>query len=436
LGLPVIPKTTTTPNGWHSAICKAPDVEQWVQVDLGQPMLLQEVRLVPAHPPDFPERPGFGFPLRFKVEASDNADCSNPRLIFDGTASDFQHPGDNPMLLPAHGVTGRYVRVTATKLFERTSDFVFALSELEVYSNGKNVALRQPVSAPANTLATRWNPEFLTDGLAGGGELVDWESWLKQLSDRRGLADSLDEIHHRQAQALILAQQRALKAGVWMAGLLVAFILYAWGRARLARRHELEHLRDRIARDLHDEIGSHLGSIKLMSELALRDATGQDRESLEEIHRLAQEAAGSMRGIIWLVREPGEPTLGKLIEAMKQSAASLLAQVSWEMDAQGLDLSRKAPLDFHRHVFLFFREAAHNAVRHAAPKQVTVKITQSAGDFVLAIADDGRGFSSQTVSPGSGLANLRHRADALRGRVEIHSEEGGGTRVTLHAPLS
>jgi len=128
--------------------------------------------------------------------------------------------------------------------------------------------------------------------------------------------------------------------------------------------------------------------------------------------------------------------LGKLVEAMKQGAATLLTQTPWEMDIERLDLSRHAPLDFHRHVFLFFREAVHNIARHAAARHVTIGLSQTADGFKLTIADDGRGFDATAISPGSGLANLKHRAEALRGCMELTSEEGRGTCVTLHAPLS
>ena len=90
--------------------------------------------------------------------------------------------------------------------------------------------------------------------------------------------------------------------------------------SRRLREREMESLRQRMARDLHDEIGSHLGSIRLMSELALRD--GRDADSLEEIHRLAGEAAESMRGIIWLVREGDATKLAVLSRPCAKALAS------------------------------------------------------------------------------------------------------------------
>jgi signal transduction histidine kinase len=434
LGMPVVPASKST-NGWHGGIEKKPDTVQWVQVDLGTSQALQEVRLIPAHPPDFPDRPGFGFPQRFKIEAAETPDFAQPRLIFDGTPFDFQHPGDNPVPFPAEGVTGRYVRVTATRLWERSGDYVFALAELEVYYGGKNIALHQPVTALNSTLTALWHPEFLTDGLAQTGALMDWRTWLKLLSQRRELTDELGSLQQEQAAALTVAQHRAVGLAAAVAALLVLFLIEAAYRARRARRREIEVLRERIARDLHDEIGSHLGSISLMSELALRHASEPDREALQDIHRLAREAAVSMRGIIWLVREPGEPPLGRLVEAMKQNAAALLPHAKWELSAPERGLDHPVPLDFHRHVFLFFREALHNVSRHASAEKVDINVTCFEKEFCLIILDDGRGFDASAPSHGSGLANLRHRAEALGGRLELTSGPGQGTRVTLHAPL-
>lgn len=437
LGIPTTSSTVKT-NGWHSAISNSQDRLQWVQIDLGNSQALQEVRLIPAHPPDFPDRTGFGFPIRFKAEVSDEATFMEPRLIFDATAHDFPNPGDNPVPLSAMGMTGRFLRITATRLWERTSDYVFALGEVQVFAEGKNLALGRSVSALESTRSSLWNPDFVVDGLAPGGTLLDWESWLKQLSDRHELDRAVQELTMLETSALNTARHRAMN---WAAGggvLLVALFLIGLQKNRRARRREIETLRESIARDLHDEVGSHLGSISLASELTLRTNASPEeaRASLDEIHRMARQAAESMRGIVWLVREGGEPTLERLIQALRESAAVQMPNLRWELHTPDNPPKVSASLDFHRHVFLFFKEALHNITRHARATSVQIIAHWTTERFQLTITDNGLGFDAAKATDGSGLKNMKHRATALLGRLEITSLPLQGTTVKLTVPLS
>jgi signal transduction histidine kinase len=95
-----------------------------------------------------------------------------------------------------------------------------------------------------------------------------------------------------------------------------------------------------------------------------------------------------------------------------------------------------ASLEFHRQVFLFFREAAYNIARHAKATQVTVEITWQTKLFHLRIDDNGCGFDADAITAGNGLANLRHRAEVLGGTLHITSAPGNGTHITLEAALS
>jgi signal transduction histidine kinase len=153
------------------------------------------------------------------------------------------------------------------------------------------------------------------------------------------------------------------------------------------------------------------------------------------IHRLAGEAAESMRGIIWLVREGDAPPLTSLVEAMRQSAAALLKEIDWQMDATEGN-STTASLEFHRQVFLLFREAAHNIARHAHAAQVRIEVHWKAKHFHLRIEDNGCGFDVAAITAGNGLANLHHRASVLGGNLQITSKPGSGTRITLEADFS
>ena len=110
--------------GYHSQIAPDDQPVKWVQVDLGSSQPMEEVVLVPAHVVYGPHSgPGFGFPPRFKVEVSDSPDFATPRLVADHTSRDFVNPGNRHCHFPTPGLTGRFVRVTATKLWQRTNDF-------------------------------------------------------------------------------------------------------------------------------------------------------------------------------------------------------------------------------------------------------------------------------------------------------------------------
>jgi len=431
LGAPITPATLRS-NGWHSGIATSADQTKWVQVDLGVAQPLDEVRLYSAHPPDFPERPGFGFPVRFRLEAGDDAAFAHPQVLLDASAADFVNPADNPVSVPGRGVTARYLRMTATRLWERAGDYVIALGELEAYSQGRNVASGAAVTSSDETKTPAWSGAMLVDGHTSLGAIQPWPQWLAQLSRRQELTAELAMLRSQQADFSMQRQKLWLVLAVAAIVLSAGIGLWLHRRQRLQQRRALNDLRRQIARDLHDEIGSSLGSIALMSELALRDG---DQAAMQDIHRLSREAAESMRGIIWLVREPGLPTLERLVETMRQTSGSLLGGVAWDLHAPQ-DVAPPAPsLDFHRHVFLFFKEAVHNIARHAQAKTVRMDVTWTPQDFNLTLEDDGIGFDLARSCGGSGLENLRHRAAALHGRVEITSNPGHGTCIHLTVPL-
>jgi mono/diheme cytochrome c family protein len=176
--LPLPAGAPSPSNGWHSGISATPDVEKWVQVDLGKSVAIDAVRLVPARPTDFPDAPGFGFPVRFHVDASDDPTFAKPACIADQTKEDYANPGDAPVVFKPADVKARYVRVTAQQLWKRTGDYVFALAELEVDSEGTNVARGATVTSLDSIEAGRWSRRYLVDG-------NDSRSALPDLSDSK-----------------------------------------------------------------------------------------------------------------------------------------------------------------------------------------------------------------------------------------------------------
>ncbi len=155
--------------GYHSALARDMAQTKWVQVDLGKSISVKQIVYVGCHDDFNNIGAGFGFPLRFKIELSDDPLFhAGVVTVLDQTAADTTNPGTEPQTVAAGGKAGRFVRVTATKLAPRQGDFMFALAELSVIDvAGKNVALNAPVTALDSIEAPpRWSKKNLVDGIA------------------------------------------------------------------------------------------------------------------------------------------------------------------------------------------------------------------------------------------------------------------------------
>ena len=153
--------------GYHSAISPKQDASKWVQVDLGKATKLKRVVLRPCRDDFAGIGAGFGFPVRYKVEVSDDAEFTKPVPVADRTTEDGTNPGVTAVTLDADGTSGRYVRVTATKLAPRQNDYILALAEVQVIDAGeKNAAAGAKVtSLDSIEAAPRWRKTNLTDGI-------------------------------------------------------------------------------------------------------------------------------------------------------------------------------------------------------------------------------------------------------------------------------
>lgn len=157
--------------GYHSQIIGSPDQIKWVQLDLGKPQRVSQIQLRPAYDNYANIGPGFGFPVRYRVEAADDADFkTNVQLLHDATARDQPNPGTLPVTIAVDKATFRYLRVTATKLAERKQDYIFALAELEVQSADDNRNLARDKAVTVTALDSieapvRWGRSNLVDGV-------------------------------------------------------------------------------------------------------------------------------------------------------------------------------------------------------------------------------------------------------------------------------
>ncbi|MFZ9937284.1 MAG: histidine kinase [Luteolibacter sp.] len=433
LGLPVIPDGSTV-MGWHGVVASAAEQAQAVTVDLGRVVELDEIRLVAAWRKETGWDLYYGFPTRFRVETSLSGDFTDAVMVHDQTQSSLQSPGQNLQCFPAMGKPARYVRVTATRLRNRTGDFVFALGELQAYAGDVNVAKGAAVLAGESLESEVWSPAGLTDGSARGGKLLELPDWFRALDRRRKLLEQRKTMAMRRDLVFTRAEHTLVGASVFGAGgiVLIAGVL-SW-RGHRSRVIERERHRERLARDLHDELGSNLGSIALVSSLAAQEDAAQMRLDLAEIEQMARESADSMRDMVALLGGEANGGSEHWLNVMSGLAGRTMSNVEFECLLPTAPLAWEPNPETRREIYLFCKEVLHNAVRHGNPEHVSFHLSPAPRGLRIEIVDDGRGFDPEGVQGGHGLTNLGKRAAGLGARMVLTSSPGAGTRVLLEVP--
>jgi signal transduction histidine kinase/ligand-binding sensor domain-containing protein len=209
-------------------------------------------------------------------------------------------------------------------------------------------------------------------------------------------------------------------------------------RLRVAALLRVERERTRIAMDLHDELGSGLGSIGMLAGVAAREDldAGEQRRLVREIANLAGLLGSGLRSLVWSLRS-GRAGLAELSAQIADHARRLFPGDSPRLIAQlpAHVSDATLPPELRRHVLLLALEALHNVARHAAARNVTLTVQANGdGGLHLTVADDGRGFDTAAQSSGAGLESMRRRAAAIGARLDVRSLPQGGTRVVLDWP--
>jgi signal transduction histidine kinase len=203
---------------------------------------------------------------------------------------------------------------------------------------------------------------------------------------------------------------------------------------QLERERALAHERERIARDLHDDLGSSLARISLLSGLlrADRDNPGQIDSHAVKISQSADQTVRALEEIVWAVR-PNSDSLQSLVEYIAHFANELFdgGGIRCRLDLPADLPSRPLPPDVRHNIFLVVKEALTNAVKHAAAREVLVRAEATEHALEIVVQDDGKGFDTKQQSRGNGLGNMRRRVQAMGGTVTIESCPGQGTVVRL-----
>jgi signal transduction histidine kinase len=216
----------------------------------------------------------------------------------------------------------------------------------------------------------------------------------------------------------------------------IAFVIYGVYRNRLERLLAIERTRTRIATDLHDDIGSDLSKISLLSDIVRVQLSNEPEERdriLGRIADISRASVDAMRDIVWAI-DPKRDSVREMTRRMRKHAEEVFVEkgvrVRFTEPSDGSDL--RLAMDTRREVYLIFKEAINNAARHSGCSDVEIEFRVSGSEVYLKVADNGQGFEASTSAAGNGLSNMKYRAQKIGGVVDVTGDQG--TVVELRAP--
>ena len=207
----------------------------------------------------------------------------------------------------------------------------------------------------------------------------------------------------------------------------------------LEKQHALDQERGRIARDMHDELGSSLTKINLLCELAARNAHNapQETSDIQKIMGASREVFRALDEIVWAAN-PKHDTLDSLIAYASKYAQDYLrtAEIRCRLQVPSQRSGYTLSSEQRHHLFLAIKEALNNAVKHARASEISLRIEFTDSLITVVVTDNGAGFDPDRPSEmRNGLGNMRTRLQAIGGKAEIVSSVTSGTCVTFRVPV-
>lgn len=218
---------------------------------------------------------------------------------------------------------------------------------------------------------------------------------------------------------------------VFIAAGIIGYILY--NRYKLKQQLKEIEIRNKIASDLHDDVGSTLSSIRMYSGIVRNQPNQTETASqlLDKISNNSQEMIESMSDIVWMIK-PGNDDFKNVENRMLNFANELCvpAGINFEFNKDMSD-EIKIPMEQRRDLYLIFKEAVNNAVKYSGCSTIRAVISQKPGYLYMQIQDDGKGFDTKLIANGNGVGNIRKRAEENGGNAKIISSYGNGTAVSI-----
>lgn len=289
-----------------------------------------------------------------------------------------------------------------------------------------------------NAYQYRNNAAVLRDSI----DLSDQIRLTNELKEKFETEKKENEIALLKTQNLLTeADNRKNRLLQYLFGVLfIASVLIGWllfNRVRIKRRLNEQLLRNQIAGDLHDDIGSALSVIDISSRIALakKEETGVVAEQLEKIRQYAASTMDSMSDIVWSVN-PGNDNFESVMMRVHEFATEVCEPLHIQLEINMEKALDRIPLDANKrkHVLLLCKEIINNAVKYSGCTLLRVNSKMDHNMIQVSITDNGAGFDFNAVKKGNGLTNMKTRATILKGNLILNSEAGKGTSVQFEFP--
>jgi len=213
--------------------------------------------------------------------------------------------------------------------------------------------------------------------------------------------------------------------------LVIGLIFFGIYRYRLQQIKRLQTIRNNIASDLHDDIGSNLNSISIYSEVAKQQA-GKDIPALEIIGMNSRKIIESMSDIVWTIN-PENDSFEKIIVRMRSFAHQIFkakkVEYTFEVDEKLSSIA--LPMQVRKNFYLVFKEAVTNLIKYSGATRVSISLIEKNKTIFLQIRDNGKGIPVNAETLGNGLMNMTRRAKEIGAELNIISPNTGGTEIEL-----
>lgn len=217
-------------------------------------------------------------------------------------------------------------------------------------------------------------------------------------------------------------------------------LIYLAHRIRVRQLMQMEKVRGRIARDLHDDMGSTLSTINILSEMAKMKVNKDTEKTSEYISKISDNSNRMMEAmddIVWSIN-PINDSMQRITARMREFATGVLEakdiEVVFKVDDKVKDL--RLGMESRRDFFLVFKEAVNNVAKYSKARHANIDISVESNRLIMTIKDDGVGFNVEQADSGNGLTNMHKRAESIKGSLLIDSKPGVGTLVRLESPLT